>query len=100
MKMAYEVEMEIDPEELSKIVLKACKAERERCAEIADRTLVPDSGSETAREIARKIRALNWVTVRCTSPACRGRRKGGEGFETTVEEGYEQGAMCNECFSR
>lgn len=43
---------------------------------------------------------VEWVETRCTSLACRGRRKGGEGFAVKVPKGQESGALCNECFSR
>lgn len=60
------------------------------------------SGEVLLQAEARKIAfdALGWVTARCTSAACRGRRKGGEGFEVTVRRGQEKTAMCNECFCR
>lgn len=49
---------------------------------------------------------IEWVTVPCTNPSCRGRRydhKGAileKGFDTQVKKGEESRAICNECFCR
>ena len=40
-------------------LLKIFEQEQEECAKIADATIVADSGSATAQEIARKIRSRN-----------------------------------------
>jgi hypothetical protein len=44
--------------------------------------------------------SVEWVSARCTSKSCRGRRITGMGFQTLVQRGQEAHALCNECFSK
>ena len=41
-----------------------------------------------------------WIQVPCTSPSCRGKKYGGQGFLVTVRKGEEVKAICNECFCK